>query len=200
MNAHRLGSDLNSFSVAERQVARRKERFHARLDLPDVLEHCTRMASRKQITVSSVGSIGKDLSPSFDSQAPCSRHYVPARKGENAHTWKSLFHERGIGARQSIVALDRMVQSTMKLDMRPKFSRSVNPGCAPAFTPELPQSRRQVRMECSLPAWPPHAILAEVTQRRKRRVFSTGSPSPRSQLMSIIGWFGSVEQCLERTE
>ena len=28
--------------------------------------------------------------------------------------------------------------------------------------------------------------IAEVTQRRKRRVFSTGSPSPRSQLMSII--------------
>ena len=118
MDAHRLGGNLYSFSVAERQVTRRKERFHSRLDLSDVLEHCTRMASRKQIAVGSISSVGKDFSPSFDPKAPCSRDYAPIWKGENAHTWKALLDKCGIGVRQPIVALDRVVKGAMKLDMR----------------------------------------------------------------------------------
>ena len=41
---------------------------------------------------------------------------------------------------------DAKSKGDIAISLRPKFSRSTNPGCAPAFTPKLLQSRRQARI------------------------------------------------------
>ena len=67
--------------------------------------------------------------------------------------------------------------------MRPKFSLSAKPGCAPMETPLSLASATVARMMESFPAWNPHAILALLI--RGMSLASLSMPSPISQLRSI---------------
>ena len=55
---------------------------------------------------------------------------------------------------------------------------------ATLWVPAALAQRRQASMLRTVPAWPPHAMLAEVIQRISARVRAAGSPSPRSQFKS----------------